>query len=119
MGYNAAGIDVGRDLADGLKQEKVEFAFIALHGRYGEDGAVQGMLEIMGVPYTGSGIAASALGMNKVFSKRYLSFINCLLGLIMFWRRKIIIEIWEANLFPLPLRERARVRGEISDFQWL
>src|SRR4030067_1322911 len=74
MGYNAVAIDVGRDLADGLKQEKIEFAFIALHGRYGEDGAVQGMLEIMGTPYTGSGIAASALGMNKVFSKKIFKF---------------------------------------------
>lgn len=74
MGYNAAGIDVGRDLADGLKQEKIEFAFIALHGRYGEDGAVQGMLEIMGIPYTGSGIAASALGMSKIFSKKIFEF---------------------------------------------
>lgn len=74
MGYNAVGIDVGRDLADGLKQEKIEFAFIALHGRYGEDGAVQGMLEIMGIPYTGSGIAASALGMSKIFSKKIFEF---------------------------------------------
>ncbi len=74
MGYNAAAIDVGRDLAEGLKQEKIEFAFIALHGRYGEDGAVQGMLEIMGIPYTGSGIMASALGMNKIFSKKIFEF---------------------------------------------
>ncbi|MFZ3063981.1 MAG: D-alanine--D-alanine ligase [Nitrospirota bacterium] len=87
-GYNAAGIDVGRDLADGLKQEKVEFAFIALHGRYGEDGAVQGMLEIMGIPYTGSGIAASALGMNKIFSKKIFKFHKLPVGQYMILEKK-------------------------------
>jgi len=88
MGYNAAGIDVGRDLADGLKQEKIEFAFIALHGRYGEDGAVQGMLEIMDMPYTGSGIAASALGMNKVFSKKIFEFHKLPVGQYMILEKK-------------------------------
>lgn len=88
MGYNAAGIDVGRDLADGLKQEKIEFAFIALHGRYGEDGAVQGMLEIMGIPYTGSGIAASALGMSKIFSKKIFEFHKLPVGQYMILEKK-------------------------------
>ena len=68
-GYNAVGIDVGRDLAGVLSAEGVEVAFIALHGRFGEDGSVQGLLEMMGIPYTGSGVLASALAMNKVFSK--------------------------------------------------
>jgi D-alanine-D-alanine ligase len=44
-------------------------AFIALHGRYGEDGTIQGVLELMGIPYTGSGVMASALGMDKWRSK--------------------------------------------------
>jgi D-alanine-D-alanine ligase len=68
-GYNAVGIDVGRDLPGVLSAEGVEVAFIALHGRFGEDGSVQGLLEMMGIPYTGSGVLASALAMNKVFSK--------------------------------------------------
>jgi len=45
-------------------------AFVCLHGRYGEDGAVQGLLELMGIPYTGSGVLASALAMDKVFAKK-------------------------------------------------
>ena len=45
-------------------------AFIALHGRYGEDGCVQGLLESIGIPYTGSGVLASALGMDKVLAKQ-------------------------------------------------
>jgi D-alanine-D-alanine ligase len=45
-------------------------AFLALHGRYGEDGTIQGLLETMGIPYTGSGVLASALGMNKIATKK-------------------------------------------------
>ena len=45
-------------------------AFLALHGRYGEDGTIQGLLEMMGIPYTGSGVLASALGMNKTAAKK-------------------------------------------------
>jgi len=70
QGYNAVAIDVGRDLAARLAEAAVEVAFICLHGRYGEDGAVQGLLELAGIPYTGSGVLASALAMDKVFAKK-------------------------------------------------
>jgi D-alanine-D-alanine ligase len=70
QGYQAVAIDVGRDLAAVLVQENVEAAFIALHGRYGEDGCVQGLLELMQIPYTGSGVLASALAMHKLYSKQ-------------------------------------------------
>lgn len=69
-GYDAVGIDVGRDLAARLVTERVEAAFVCLHGRYGEDGSVQGLLELMGIPYTGSGVLASALAMDKIFAKK-------------------------------------------------
>jgi D-alanine-D-alanine ligase len=68
-GYDAVGIDVGRDLAERLHAERIEIAFNGLHGKYGEDGAVQGLLEMLGIPCTGSGILASAMGMNKIVSK--------------------------------------------------
>ena len=68
LGYRQVPIDVDSDVARALRGEEVEVAFIALHGRYGEDGAIQGMLEVMQIPYTGSGILASALGMDKVAS---------------------------------------------------
>lgn len=68
-GYNAAAVDVGKDVAERLREEAVEIAFNALHGKVGEDGAIQGLLEVLGIPYTGSGILASALGMNKTISK--------------------------------------------------
>lgn len=71
-GYNAVAIDAGRDLPFKLRDEEVEVAFIALHGRHGEDGTVQGLLEIMEVPYTGSGVLASAIAINKVTTKEVL-----------------------------------------------
>jgi len=69
-GYDAVAIDVDRNLADNLSREKVDLAFVCLHGRYGEDGAVQGLLELLAIPYTGSGVLASALAMDKVFAKK-------------------------------------------------
>ena len=71
-GYRAAGLDAGRDLPARLAAEGVEVAFIALHGRYGEDGTVQGLLEILGIPYTGSGVLASSVAMDKVTTKKIL-----------------------------------------------
>ena len=68
-GYDSVAIDVDRNIAARLAEQRVDLAFIALHGRYGEDGAVQGVLETMGIPYTGSGVMASALAMNKIFAK--------------------------------------------------
>jgi D-alanine-D-alanine ligase len=70
LGYTVVDIDVQRDVADRLREERIEVAFIALHGRYGEDGCIQGLLESMFIPYTGSGVLASAVGMEKVFAKQ-------------------------------------------------
>ncbi len=68
-----------RELAD-LKKERFDRVFVILHGRYGEDGTVQGALELMGIPYTGSGVMASAIGMDK-------------------WRTK---RVWQAGGLPIP-----------------
>lgn len=68
-GYNAVEIDAVSNVAAELKSLDVEIAFIALHGLYGEDGAIQGLLEIMRIPYTGAGVLASAVTMDKVASK--------------------------------------------------
>jgi D-alanine-D-alanine ligase len=73
-GYPAFGIDAGRDLAARLTWQQAQRAFIALHGRYGEDGKVQGLLEILKIPYTGSGVLASSLAMDKVVTKKLLLY---------------------------------------------
>ena len=68
-GYDAIEIDAGRDLADQLKEAKPDAVFNALHGQWGEDGCVQGILEILNIPYTHSGVLASALAMDKQRAK--------------------------------------------------
>lgn len=70
LGYNAKSVDVGKDVCEVLHKENIEVAFLALHGGMGEDGSMQGMLEVLGIPYTGSGVLASALAMDKLASKR-------------------------------------------------
>ena len=79
-GIDAHGIDVGRDIAAVLGAGDYSRALIMLHGRGGEDGAMQGLLEIMGLPYTGSGILGSALAMDKLRCK----------------------QVWAAEGFPTP-----------------
>ncbi len=72
-GYKAVGIDAGTDLAQVLKKQRIEAAFIALHGRWGEDGTVQGLLEVLGIPYTGSGVLGSSVSLDKVMMKYILN----------------------------------------------
>ncbi|MBI4823632.1 MAG: D-alanine--D-alanine ligase [Nitrospirae bacterium] len=69
LGYDVSAIDVGRDICKVLGREKIEIAFLALHGGFGEDGCIQGLLEVMEIPYTGSGVLASSLAMDKLSSK--------------------------------------------------
>jgi D-alanine-D-alanine ligase len=75
-GYDVQRVYVDRDLDRVLRQQPIDVAFIALHGPYGEDGCVQGMLELMGIPYTGSGVLASALAMDKLKSKELFRLYN-------------------------------------------
>lgn len=70
LGLPAVRIDAGRDVAERLAAERADFVIVMLHGRGGEDGAVQGLLEVLGLPYSGSGVLASALAMDKIKSKR-------------------------------------------------
>jgi D-alanine-D-alanine ligase len=69
LGHDAVGIDVGQDLVRRLREERPDVVFIALHGPGGEDGTVQELLEILDLPYTGPGVAACALCMDKVAAK--------------------------------------------------
>ena len=102
QGFNAVAIDVGRDLADVLKREGIEAAFIALHGRYGEDGCVQGLLELLQIPYTGSGVLASALAMHKLYSKQAFAASGILTAAFRCFRRGETVRLPELP-FGLPL----------------
>ena len=79
-GVDAHAFDPAALNLQALRDEGYDRAFIALHGRFGEDGTVQGALELLGIPYTGSGVLASALGMDK-------------------WRTKLV---WQAAQLPVP-----------------
>ncbi len=68
-GYLVTEIDVGHDLSDVLREVKPDVCFNALHGQWGEDGCVQGLLEVLEIPYTHSGVLASALAMDKERAK--------------------------------------------------
>ncbi len=70
QGVDAHAFDPAARALDELKREGFARAFVALHGRHGEDGTVQGALELLGIPYTGSGVMASAIALDKVMTKR-------------------------------------------------
>ena len=77
LGYkNAEIIDVDKNIAKNLIEKDIQLAYIALHGKYGEDGCIQGLLEILGISYTGCGVKASAVAMDKEYTKRILKSQN-------------------------------------------
>ncbi len=74
LGYkNAELVEVDENIAQVLKNGKYDYAYNALHGKYGEDGCIQGILEILKIPYTGCGVMSSSICMNKEFTKRILA----------------------------------------------
>ena len=74
LGYkNSELVEVDKDIAQKLKDGKYDYAYNALHGKYGEDGCIQGILEILKIPYTGCGVMSSAICMNKEYTKKVLS----------------------------------------------
>ncbi len=96
-GVDAHAFDPAVQNLQSLRDEGYDRAFIALHGRFGEDGTVQGALEMLGIPYTGSGVLASALGMDK-------------------WRTKLV---WQAGNLPVPkyvlLNERSDWNAVVTE----
>lgn len=70
---NSELVVVDKDIAETLKKGNYDYAYNALHGKYGEDGCIQGVLEILQIPYTGCGVMASSVCMNKEYTKRMLA----------------------------------------------
>ncbi|MBR1425119.1 D-alanine--D-alanine ligase [bacterium] len=74
LGYERSElVEVDTNIAEKLKNGNYDYAYNALHGKYGEDGCIQGILEILQIPYTGCGVMSSAICMNKEYTKRILS----------------------------------------------
>jgi D-alanine-D-alanine ligase len=74
IGYEAEALDLKGNSVQKIEDFNPDLVFIALHGKDGEDGTVQGLLEIMGIRYTGTGVAGSAIGINKVLTKKILMY---------------------------------------------
>jgi D-alanine-D-alanine ligase len=73
LGHRVSRVDVGWDVAERLKELAPDAAFVALHGRYGEDGVIQGLLTLLRIPFTGSGVTASACAFDKLLAKRVMA----------------------------------------------
>jgi D-alanine-D-alanine ligase len=86
-GWNVVDIDVGRDLPAKIVEAGITHAWLALHGPLGEDGCVQGLLEVMRIPYTGSGVRGSAIAMDKIATKRILANSGIQMAQDRVWRR--------------------------------
>lgn len=99
LGHQVTAIDVGADLAQVLTQVKPDVVFNALHGRFGEDGCVQGVLELLKIPYTHSGVLASALAMDKPMAKNVFASVGlrCAVG-----KTLTKHEMFEAEPMPRP-----------------
>jgi D-alanine-D-alanine ligase len=77
LGYkDVTMIDVDRNIAKVLVENKIEYALNVLHGRYGEDGCIQGVLEFLDIPYSGCNVKASSICMDKIMTKRVLSALD-------------------------------------------
>lgn len=76
VGYEVTEVDVDKNISNTLQRLNPDAVFNGLHGTWGEDGCIQGLLEIMGIPYTHSGVESSALAMNKIMSKELYKTIN-------------------------------------------
>lgn len=72
-GYQAVAMDAAEPLPAQLADQQIDVAFLAVHGRHGEDGTLQGLLEMLAIPYTGSGVLASALAMDKAMTKQFVA----------------------------------------------
>lgn len=90
-GYNAFKIDVTKDFLKNLYSYKIDIAYIALHGKYGEDGIIQGILEFAGIPYTGTPVMGSAICMNKVLTKRIFNSIG--ISTPEYWLKRDEVEL--------------------------
>ncbi|AKH20535.1 D-alanine--D-alanine ligase [Sedimenticola thiotaurini] len=103
-GVDAHGVDVGRDVLSLLQQEQYDRAFIMLHGRGGEDGVIQGALENIGMPYTGCGVAGSALGMDKYRCKLLWAGLGLPTAEFVMLEQAADLERAEALGFPLMIK---------------
>lgn len=104
---NSVLIDVDENVASKLKDAKIEYAYNALHGKFGEDGCIQGLLEILKIPYTGCGVLSSSICMDKAYTKLVLAQnkeIPLIKSVLLGKDEKNIVEKVKGLNFPLMLK---------------
>lgn len=111
LGYQVSAVDVGHTIGTTLGELKPDICFNALHGRFGEDGCIQGVLETLGIPYTHSGVLASALAMDKPVAKKIFEAagIQCAEGSVVHRDQVLAGEIMDPPFVIKPLNEGSSV----------
>ncbi|MBF0465277.1 MAG: D-alanine--D-alanine ligase [Nitrospirae bacterium] len=110
-GYNFHEVDAMRDVAVKLRDLSPDVVFIALHGGWGENGGIQGLLDVMGNPYTGSGVLASAIAMDKVMSKRIFIAAGLRVPPCVIFRQEELDELINTMPIALPLVIKPSAEG--------
>jgi D-alanine-D-alanine ligase len=116
LGYAVEALDLQTDNLNRIFEINPDMVFLALHGRNGEDGTIQGMLELMGIPYTGSGVASSAICIDKVLTKKMLMYEGIATAEFVVLRKEDISELDKAcadleNRLGLPMVVKAATQG--------
>lgn len=114
-GYNVVGIDLDPTrFMDQIRESGVDIVFNALHGLYGEDGTIQGVLDMAGIPYTGSGVSASAIAMDKAICKQLFTAVNIptpRYRIVSYDQNAELVAETIAKEFPLPVVVKAATQG--------
>lgn len=112
QGFNAVKIDINQNFADQIKKARIDVAFIALHGKPGEDGTIQGFLELVNIPYTGSGVLASAIGIDKIMTKRLFEYAKIPTPKYLFLPKDCVIDdIVKKKAIKFPVIIKPRCEG--------
>ena len=101
LGYNAIKLDIDESIVDNLTSEKIDLAYIALHGKDGEDGTIQEILELLNIPYTGPGVYSNILSFDKIISKQILISHNIPTPPFYFLNESSFMELGTSKLLPL------------------
>ncbi len=101
LGYSVTKLDIDESIVDNLTSEKIDLAYIALHGKDGEDGTIQEILELLNIPYTGPGVYSNILSFDKIISKQSLVSHNIPTPPFYFLNESSFMELGASKLLPL------------------
>src|SRR4030042_1815335 len=101
LGHNVIKVDIDESIVDNLNSEKIDLAYIALHGKDGEDGTIQEILEVLNIPYTGPGVYPNVLSFDKIISKQIFMSLGIPTPPFYFLNTSSFRELGSSKLLPL------------------